>query len=191
MLEKLYENIGGKIKSWAVWIFIAEAISAIITGLILMATSEYLLLSGLLTVIFGPFIAFVSSLTLYGFGELIEKTCYNEANTREIIDLLNKKNDKNTAIKLPLVHTSPQSEQNTPPTSDEPDNNSKNASTFPTEKNTIICSLCNFEQPNHRTVCWHCGANFKPEKTPDAHKWLCYNCKKMRTQSPCEYCGKE
>lgn len=60
MLEKLYENIGGKIKNWAVWIFIVEAISAIITGLILMATGEHLMLSGLLTVIFGPFIAFIT-----------------------------------------------------------------------------------------------------------------------------------
>ena len=27
--------------------------------------------------------------------------------------------------------------------------------------------------------------------TNPSHKWLCDGCKKMRTQSPCEHCGKE
>ena len=28
-------------------------------------------------------------------------------------------------------------------------------------------------------------------QTASAHKWLCDGCKKMRTQTPCEHCGKE
>ena len=34
----------------------------------------------------------------------------------------------------------------------------------------------------------------KTTNTPKAaitHKWLCDGCKKMRTQTPCEHCGKE
>ena len=34
----------------------------------------------------------------------------------------------------------------------------------------------------------------KTTNTPQAastHKWLCDGCKKMRTQTPCEHCGKE
>ena len=27
--------------------------------------------------------------------------------------------------------------------------------------------------------------------TACVHKWICNNCKKLRTQSPCEYCGKD
>ena len=60
MLDNLYENIGGKIKNWAKWIFIIEAIGAIITGLVLLCTDEDLILYGLLTAICGPFVAWVS-----------------------------------------------------------------------------------------------------------------------------------
>ena len=35
----MYDNIGGKIKSWAVWIFIVEAIAAIIGGIALSVRS--------------------------------------------------------------------------------------------------------------------------------------------------------
>ena len=72
MLDNLYENIGGKIKNWAKWIFIIEAIGAIITGLVLLCTDEDLILYGLLTLVCGPIVAWVSSWILYAFGELVE-----------------------------------------------------------------------------------------------------------------------
>ena len=72
MLENLYENIGGKIKNWAKWIFIIEAIGAIITGLVLLFTDEDLILYGLLTLVCGPIVAWVGSWILYAFGELVE-----------------------------------------------------------------------------------------------------------------------
>ena len=59
MLDKLYEDIGGKIKSWAKWIFIVEAIAAIIAGICLIIDWEGLL--GILTIVFGPIVAYVSS----------------------------------------------------------------------------------------------------------------------------------
>ena len=31
----------------------------------------------------------------------------------------------------------------------------------------------------------------KYQNTNSSHRWLCNNCKKLRTQSPCEFCGKE
>jgi cytochrome b subunit of formate dehydrogenase len=72
MLDTLYENIGGKIKNWAKWIFIIEAIGAIITGFVLLFTDEYLILYGLLTLVCGPIVAWVGSWILYAFGELVE-----------------------------------------------------------------------------------------------------------------------
>ena len=72
MLDNLYENIGSKIKNWAKWIFIVEAIGAIITGVVLMATDEDLIVYGLLTLVCGPIIAWVGSWILYAFGELVE-----------------------------------------------------------------------------------------------------------------------
>ena len=70
MLDNLYENIGGTIKSWAKWIFVVETIGAVITGIFLLV--EYHVLAGLLTLLFGPMVAFVSTWLLYAFGELVE-----------------------------------------------------------------------------------------------------------------------
>ena len=72
MLDNLYENIGGKIISWAKWIFVIEAIGAVITGLVLLFTDEDLILYGLLTLVCGPIVAYIGSWILYAFGELVE-----------------------------------------------------------------------------------------------------------------------
>ena len=69
-----YENIGNKIKGLAQMAFVVGAIAAVITGIALMATDEDLILYGLLVLIVGPIIAWVSSWLLYGFGQLIENT---------------------------------------------------------------------------------------------------------------------
>ena len=72
MLDNLYENIGSKIKNWAKWIFVIEAIGAVIAGQVLLFTDEDLILYGLLAAICGPIVAYVSSWILYAFGELVE-----------------------------------------------------------------------------------------------------------------------
>lgn len=75
MLDNLYENIGGKIKNWAKWIFIVEAIGSIITAIVLPIASgdpdDFILIS-LLIAIVGPIVAWVGSWILYAFGELVE-----------------------------------------------------------------------------------------------------------------------
>ena len=68
----MYDNIGGKIKGLAKTMFIVEAIGAIITGVVLMATGEDLTLYGFLTLVCGPIVAYVSSWIWYAFGELVE-----------------------------------------------------------------------------------------------------------------------
>lgn len=76
MLDNLYENIGGKIKSWAKGIFIVESIGFIIGGIVLALTaSDYddpMFIFGILTVFLGPFMAWVGSWLMYAFGELVE-----------------------------------------------------------------------------------------------------------------------
>ena len=71
-----YDNIGGKIKNWAKWIFIIEAITTVISGFVLMATAEYetMILLGLLVILIGPIVAWISSWLLYGYGQLIENS---------------------------------------------------------------------------------------------------------------------
>lgn len=159
MLDTLYDNIGAKIKNWAKWVFVIEAIGAIITGLVLLFADVDLILYGLLTLICGPIVACVGSWILYAFGELVEKTADNENNTRQILLKLSekpveKKQTPNNAMLLTVDTTSvaPQTEKK----------ERTDTSTFlKTEKGTIICSQCNYEQPNNRKVCWHCGAKFE------------------------------
>ena len=78
----MYDNIGGKIKGLAKASFIVAAIAEVLTGIVLMATDEDMILYGLLVMVVGPIIAWVSSWFLYGFGELIDKACDIERNTR-------------------------------------------------------------------------------------------------------------
>ena len=98
-------------------------------------------LFGLLILVCGPLVAWVSSWILYAFGELVETTAVNENNTRQLLKKLNEKStdDSTTFIK-------------------------------------------NKEYDNQTT-------NIPQAAT--THKWLCDGCKKMRTQTPCEHCGKE
>ena len=72
MLDNLYADIGVKIKNWAKWIFIVEAIGAVISGIVLFA--DEFILAGLLTLVCGPIIALVSTWLLYAFGQLVDDT---------------------------------------------------------------------------------------------------------------------
>ncbi len=137
MLDELYKNIGVKIKAWAKWIFIVEAIAAIIGGLLLIFDGEGLI--GFIILIAGPLVAWVSSWLLYAFGELVEKTVANESNTRNILKKL---------------------------TEDPSSPFAKTASNTYTNISTNINTT--------------------------THKWRCDSCGNMkRTQTPCEFCGKE
>ncbi len=86
-----YDNIGGKIKSWAKWIFAVEAIAAVVGGFIIVDQDEDMILLGLLVVVFGPIVAWVSSWLLYGFGQLIE-------NSDIIAEEYNRKNEKHEKV---------------------------------------------------------------------------------------------
>ena len=85
----MYDNIGGKIKNWAIWIFIVEAIAAVIGGITLIVIDSTLV--GLLTILFGPIAAWVSSWLLYGFGQLVE-------NSDIIAAEYNRKNEKHEKV---------------------------------------------------------------------------------------------
>lgn len=84
----MYSNIGGKIKGLAKAIFIIQTIATVIMGLVFIANgldSYYLgdeaVITGVLLMIIGPLVAWISSWLLYGFGELIDKVCYIALNT--------------------------------------------------------------------------------------------------------------
>ena len=104
-MEKLYEDIGKKIKRAAYWTFIVEAVIAALEGIaipiVLISNLDDVifalfvgLLLGAIVAALGVLIAWVSSWLLYGFGELIDKTCDIEKNTSDISrNIIGIKND--------------------------------------------------------------------------------------------------
>ena len=95
-LDSWYTDIGKKIKGWAKWIFILEAIAAVIGALVMLVTAEDWVVSfaALLALFVGPFVAWVSSWLLYAFGELVDKTAANERNTQNILKFLQESREK-------------------------------------------------------------------------------------------------
>ena len=76
----MYDNIGRKIKDLAKTICLLEAFAAIIAGMIVIGTfadakdGTGMIGIGILIMLVGSLLAWISSWLLYGFGELIEKT---------------------------------------------------------------------------------------------------------------------
>ncbi len=67
----MYDNIGGKIKGLAKALCIIDAILCIVLGIVLIATDESLVIYGIVVLLCGPILAFISSWALYAFGELV------------------------------------------------------------------------------------------------------------------------
>ena len=80
----MFDNIGKKIKGLAKGLFILVAIFDVIVGLTLVFINNETAIIGMLVAVLGPPSAWISSFVLYGFGELIDKTC-------EIADNINPK----------------------------------------------------------------------------------------------------
>lgn len=110
-----YDNIGDKIKSLAKFAFIVEAVASIVTGIVLLFTSEYteLVLVGLLTIILGPILAWISSWLLYGIGQLIENSdiiaaeynCKNEKHEKIVAQNNERKQEqRKKAIKATIAN---------------------------------------------------------------------------------------
>lgn len=78
----MYHNIGKKIKGMAWVALLIVAVPSLVAGIVLMINGGFFIPIGLLVMFVGPVIAWISSWLLYGFGELIDKTCDIERNTR-------------------------------------------------------------------------------------------------------------
>ena len=79
----MYNNIGNKIKFLAKAALFGFEIAAVIIGIVFMSSDSDLIALGLLMwFVIGPITSWVSSVLLYGFGELIDRACAIERNTR-------------------------------------------------------------------------------------------------------------
>lgn len=73
--KNLFTNIGAKIKKMTEVSFWTGAAVCVIYGILLLSVGY---LEGFSWVLFGPGLAWLGCLALYGFGELIEKVSYIE-----------------------------------------------------------------------------------------------------------------
>ncbi|OLA93426.1 MAG: hypothetical protein BHW64_06815 [Candidatus Melainabacteria bacterium LEY3_CP_29_8] len=82
----MYNNIGNKIKYLAKTAFIVGAIISVIIGILLITAGLNGIITpvGVLILFVGPFISWLSSWLLYGFGELIDKISLIELNLNHV-----------------------------------------------------------------------------------------------------------
>ena len=71
----MFNNIGKKIKSLAVFVTWIGIIASIVSGMAIMTGGGEMIIIGIILIIVGGIASWVSSFLLYGFGELIEKIC--------------------------------------------------------------------------------------------------------------------
>lgn len=70
----MFDNIGDKIKTLASVITVLGIIASLITGGVMISANDNLALIGLLIMVLGSLISWISSFLLYGFGQLIENS---------------------------------------------------------------------------------------------------------------------
>ena len=150
----MFENVGEKIKTFARVIFSLELIASIISGIVIFLNDDDLTFIALLTVILGIIFSWFSALLIYGFGELIEKTCEIAKNTQKekVGTPLNNVNQNK-----PIKETSPTS--NTAKSfifsSDEEHNNTSSSKTVvPKSSNGFYsCPKCGCALKTGQTKC--------------------------------------
>lgn len=170
----LYGNVGGGIKLLAVISFFVEAFAAMASGVSLVLKSVFdgeliYILYGFLLILLGPIVAWIGSWFMYAFGELVEKTVLNEKHTREILEMMRADGVSNVGKANFSQNRATQCSQKKvvenivgveEPTKEEEYKFSPDGKYALTQRNTIICMACNFEQSNYRKKCWKCGAEF-------------------------------
>lgn len=98
----MFSNIGEKIKTLAEVICIIGIVTSIIAAIVMFSNSEIGL--GFLLLILAPLLFWISSFTLYGFGEIIVLLKQNIDKQTEIIKKLDNKHDfvRETAKEEPI-----------------------------------------------------------------------------------------
>lgn len=148
-MERLYEDIGGKLKRWAMWTFRVEAVAAAIGGIALMIADVDYFIAGLVVIILGPVAAWVMSWLLYAIGELVEKTTKNEQNTAKMVVLLESVR-RAQSTQVAQEGEKPVQEAAKP-----------TAEVLLTMEDCWFCKDCGTRNLRNRPRCWRCGKPYK------------------------------
>ena len=162
----MFDNIGGKIKTWAQILCILGITGSVIWAIATLMQSNYYhvtILESALILGLGSLGSWVGSFITYGFGELIENTTkIHEDNIelQKMLTLIEKDSDK--------VETQENEEDSIINYDAYPVNVPKGASSEIYEvdrsANEIACPVCGKIQKSDRELCWNCGARFTDKK---------------------------
>lgn len=193
-MESLFENIGKKLKNLAAWSFFIETFGAVICGIVLMENNTGF--AGFITMIVGTLIAWASSCFLYAIGELVDKTCQNERNTAQMLQILKARQEVEREKPISTITSATATKVEKQKIQEKPMETTvqhRGSTTFTVKgASTIVCDRCKQEQPENRRVCWNCGARFQWEVITEPEKqWRCAKCGNMVNKTPCPHCGEE
>lgn len=87
----MYDNIGKKLKTIAMWTAIIGSVFGVIYGISIVVLNPEFVFLGTIVILFCPLISWASSCSIYGLGETIDRLGEIERNTRTG----NQKNKKN------------------------------------------------------------------------------------------------
>lgn len=158
----MFDNIGGKIKGLAMVATCIGILSSFLTGLIMMLGGNVI---GLFVMLLGSFASWLGSLTLYGFGQLIE-------NTDKLIKL-------NRLMAEAIIKT--------------PNAPAPSAQVPVADPNTPwVCHNCGSPMGANDQFCVNCGSVRSTAFSPrNSEPWICASC--GMTNSPrvksCQVCG--
>lgn len=141
----MYDNIGSKIKIVAQILFVLGVIGSIIFGFVICFGSEDFNAIGFLYILLGGLISWLSTLLMYGFGELIERVCsIDKKPPTDTSPRIVNKQENSATIKMPITDITNE-KQNV-------DNNINKSSTA---AHRWRCSNCN--KMISEEVCPYCG----------------------------------
>ena len=126
----MFNNIGQKIKNLALVLFTLESAASILFGLICTGLFENTLF--LLICIIGPFVSWISSFLLYGFGELVDNSSKIKSDTED-----QKKNQEIIIKELKKLNGSNPSED--------------------TDSKKWTCENCGTLNDKYASFCYICG----------------------------------
>ena len=85
---ELFHNAGTKIRRWAAALFVIETVAAVIVGIVTMMSDDDQFFVGILVMAAGVGVAFITSLFLSAFGELVESSTENKRINEKILNKL-------------------------------------------------------------------------------------------------------
>ena len=148
----MFNNVGEKIKGVAEFITWIGIIVSVIAGLAMMfALRGRGFVLGIIVAGIGSLVSWLSSITLYAFGQLVESTEANVEMNRQILRKLNEhmKSEKKETVEPP---------KQTVAASDR--NNSHKQVQYPSSAAIFSCPECGKPNKHENSICWNCGVTF-------------------------------